>query len=333
MFASLSPDSLLSMARALAAAGAWDELREVLGGRPRDAGAHPELVTLLAEALLRTRFPRHARTWLRRTLRRVERSGDRAALRRAVNLSGAAYFELGELEDARRDFSRALELGREDADDLTVARATNNLGAIANVRGDRARALSLYQLAIPAYQRLGSALGLAQTYHNMAISLRDLGQYTRADECERRAIEHARRAESPRLVALALLGRADLSLRSGDAALAEVGARRAADSFDALRDPINAADARRVVGAALLAQGRLDAAHDALDDALRRARAHGSALHEAESLRALAELHAARGDVSASLRAGWEALAVFDRLAAVAESAQLRDWLARYVAA
>jgi tetratricopeptide (TPR) repeat protein len=322
--------ALRARAAELARAAAWAELATFLGERPA-AREVAELVPLRAESLMLTGRPCEARAWLAETMGGLARRRERAALRKAHNLLGAAHFALGELEAASCAFSTALELGRDDADDLTVARATNNLGAIANVRGDRARALSLYQLAIPAYQRLGSALGLAQTYHNMAISLRDLGQYTRADDCERRAIEHARRAESPRLVALALLGRADLSLRSGDAALAEAGARRAADSFDALRDPINAADARRVVGAALLAQRRLDAARDALDDALRLARAHGSALHEAETLRTLAELHAARGDVSASLRAGWEALAVFDRLAAVAESAQLRDWLARHL--
>lgn len=328
MFASTAPDSLVARARALAAAGAWDELRALLGERAREAGAHPELVTLLAEAFLRTRDPRHARTWLRRTLRRVERSGDRAALRRAVNLSGAAYFELGELEDARRDFSRALELGREDADDLLVARATNNLGLIENIRGMYDAALALYQLAVPSYQRLGHALGLAESYHNMAISFRDSDQLERADECERRAAEFAREAGNPRLATMARVGRAELSFRRGDAELAAAEARAAARQFAAIGDPTQEADALRLCGVAALALGHLEDARVALDGAVELARAHGNALMEAESLRARAECAAAAGDAARSRDDADRALAIFVRLGSSREAGELRDWMA-----
>lgn len=327
MFPSSAPDSLLSRARALAAAGAWDELRALLGGQAREAGAHPELVTLLAEAFLRTRYPRRARTWLRRTLRRVERSGDRAALRRAVNLSGAAYFELGELEEARRDFSRALELGREDADDLLVARATNNLGLIANIRGLHDAALALYQLAVPSYQRLGHALGLAESYHNMAISFRDSAQLERADECERRAAEFAREAGNPRLAAMARVGRAELSFRRGDAELAAAEARAAARQFETIGDPTQQADALRLCGVSALALGRLDDARVALDAAVELARTHGNALIEAESRRARAECAAAAGDATRAHDDAERALAIFVHLGSEREAGELRDWM------
>jgi len=178
-----------------------------------------------------------------------------AALRRARDLLGASHVARGTLDDARRAFERALELGQQHGDALTVARATSNLGAIATVRGDARRALALYLLAVPAYQRVGSAHGLAQTYHNMAVSLRELGRLGAADECERRAIEFARDAECPHLVALAQLSRAELSLRAGDAPLAQAGAYRAAERFDALGDAISAARARRVLQAARRVRG------------------------------------------------------------------------------
>jgi len=181
----------------------------------------------------------------------------RAALRCASNLLGASHVALGTPDDAGSAFGRALELGRQDADPLTVARAANDLGAIASARGDPQRALAHLQLAVPAYQRLGSAHGLARTYHNMAVALRDLGRLAAADECERRAIEFAREAESPRLVALAQLGRAELSLRAGDAPLAEARACRVAARLDALGDPVSAEAARRLARAARCAPTRL----------------------------------------------------------------------------
>ena len=320
--------ALRDRATALARSAAWGELVSLLDAHANDgAGEVPELVALRAESLLRTGQPREARACLASRMDGAALHRERPTLRRATNLLGAAHFALGELEAARRAFEQALEMGREDEDDLLVARATNNLGAIANIRGQREQALALYQLAIPVYQRLGSPLGLAQAFHNMAITFRDLGQLARADECERRAIEFARQGGSEHLVALARLGRADVSLRGGDAALAEAGARHAAQSFAALGDAINRADALRLVGAACLARGDHVAAAQALDTALSLARARGSALHEAEALRTRAELRRAQGDEPAARADAEAAVAVFQQLGASEDAERLRTWM------
>src|SRR3982751_5603032 len=207
-------DSVLQRARSHAAAGEWSHALPILRAESGAAGAHPELATMRAEAELRTGHPREAREWLTSTLPSIERSGDRAALRKAVNQLGVAQVELGALDDAERVFGRALELARSDGDDLLVAHATNNMGAVANIRGRREEALALYQLAVPAYQRLGNVAGLAQSLHNMAISFRHLGQLARASEYAQRAIAYAYECANGPLLALAWLERADLSLQS-----------------------------------------------------------------------------------------------------------------------
>ena len=167
-------------------------------------------VTDHAEALLRSGRSREARDRLMAALPQIERRNDRAALRQTVNLLGAANFELGELTTATEFFHRALELGQLDGDDLLVARATNNLGAIANVRGNREQALTMYALAIAAYQRLGEARGLAAAHHNRGITFRQIGQLERADESECRAIDFAHEAGNARLLLLARIGRAEV---------------------------------------------------------------------------------------------------------------------------
>ncbi|MFN2566088.1 MAG: tetratricopeptide repeat protein [Gemmatimonadaceae bacterium] len=333
MTATRQIEGLLATARARRLTGAWDEVRSLLRDHGDAARAHPELAALRGESELRTGHPREARMWLTEILPALERSSDRAALRRAVNQLGVAEVELGALDAAERTFGRALELGRQDGDDLLIARATNNLGAIANIRGRRDEALALYQLAIPAYQRLGHLVGLAESYHNMAISCRDLGQLDRSEECERRAIAYAREARNASLVALARLGRAELSFRARDARLAEVGARRAAADFAALPDRIREADALRLVGAATLAQGKTDAASEALERAIELARAHGSALVEAEVLRVRAELRAAAGARAAARADAEAAAALYESLGAAAERQAVLAWMARTVPA
>lgn len=323
-----APDPTLATARAHAQAGAWGEVRALIDERRAAAVTQPELALLYGEALVRTGFSRDARAWLGDILPAIERMGDRAALRRGTNMLGVAHFELGDLEDAEAAWARALELARYDEDDLLIARATNNLGTIENVRGRREAALSLYQLAIPAYQRLGNALGLAESFHNMAITYRDSEQLDQADEYERRAIEFAGEARSPRLTALARLGRAELSLRRGDPRLAEASARYVARAFAELGDPIREADALRLAGVASLELGQVAEAAAALDAAVGLAREHGHALNEAESLAARARLRAATGDVTGARSDGELAVVIFARLAAVAERDAVAAWLA-----
>jgi tetratricopeptide (TPR) repeat protein len=320
-------DGLLTNARAQAATGEWDAVRRLLRAEASVAREHPDLVTLRGEAELRTGNPVEARAWLSEMLPTVQKSGDRAALRRAVNQIGVAEIELGALDDAERTLGWALELGRRDGDDLLVARATNNLGAIANIRGQRGEALALYQLAIPAYQRLGHLIGLAESLHNMAISFRDLGRLDVADDCERRAIDHAREAGGGPLLALAHLGRAELALRRGDAGLAEAAARRAAEQFASLPDQIREADALRVIGAAAVAQGKAEVAAEALERSLSLARAFGSSLTEAEALVVRAALRRDADDEPAARADAEAALAIYERLGATAARDSVVAWL------
>ncbi|HEX4469777.1 MAG TPA: tetratricopeptide repeat protein [Gemmatimonadaceae bacterium] len=319
-------DTLLQRARRHAAAGEWADALLILREQGDATRTHPELATMRADAELRTGHPREARQWLTTALPTIERSGDRAAHRKAVNQLGVAEIELGSLDEAERVFGRALELARADSDDLLIAHATNNMGAIANIRGHRDEALSLYQLAIPAYQRLGNVAGLAQSLHNMAITFRHLGQLERAGEYARRAIGYANECANGPLLALAWLERAELSLQSGDAALAEVGATRAVDQFARIPDPIRQADALRVVGAARLALGHVGEAEAALARALEMARAHGSRLVEGETLRVLAECLVTRGDLEGGRREIATAIGIFTELGADEQRGEALQW-------
>jgi tetratricopeptide (TPR) repeat protein len=317
----------LATARAQARNGAWGEVLALLTS-VADGPREPEQVTLVGEALLRTARPREAETWLRRALPEVERSGDWIARRRAVNLWGVALFELGQLDDADLAFRRALELGQQEDDPLLVARATNNLGQIANVRGRRVDAIALYQLALPAYQRLGNVRGLAESYHNMAISYRDLGELERADECEQRAIEFARTVPVARVAAVARIGRAEVALRRGDTAVARVAALRGATECLGLGDPVGTADGLRVLGLACIAARKYDDAASALERALGFAAHHANPGLHAETLRACAQLAAARGSIDDARRHAKAALDLFARSGATADHAALTDWTA-----
>ncbi|MDB4887390.1 MAG: hypothetical protein JWN79_2828 [Gemmatimonadetes bacterium] len=278
--------SLLASARSLAEAGAWAEVVALLtSSGATDGPMDGELVVFHGEALTRTGHEREARDLLRAAVPRLARETERGPYRRAVNLIGVASFTIGDLDEAGRAFEQVRELSTEADDLLLLARASNNLGAIANLQGHRELALSQYRVALPVYQRLGQSRGLAESYHNIAITCRDMGELEEADENERRAIDYAIDARSRRLVAMGRVGRAEIALRRGDAPFAEMAASLAADEFATLADPLMEADARRLVGAALVGRGRATEALASFARALAIAESRGHALNQAEVLR------------------------------------------------
>jgi tetratricopeptide (TPR) repeat protein len=320
------------LARTLAAEGAWGAVREMLLSTPPEA-RDPELILLLAESGLRTGYLAEGRALLEPLVAVLAQQGNTAARRRAVNMLGASAFELGLMDPAEECFQQALELGTAADDLLTVGRATNNLGMIAHIRGAYDQALSRYQLAVPAYQRLGATAGLAETHHNMALALRELGRLELADRQERRAIGYAREAGNHRLLAMARVGRAELSLRRGEAAIAEAGARLGAEEYATIPDRLGEADALRIAGAARTMLGALGAAREVLDRAVLLAQEHGSALIEAESREARARLSAAVQDWPALRVDAEAAIALLDMLGASAGRAALARWYREVVPA
>jgi hypothetical protein len=82
MLFSSAIDTLLQKARRHAAVGEWADALLILREQGEATRVHPELATMRADAELRTGHPREARQWLTLALPTIERSGDRAALRK-----------------------------------------------------------------------------------------------------------------------------------------------------------------------------------------------------------------------------------------------------------
>ena len=323
MSSSPALDTIRLDARRLASDGAWPAVRTMLAPLATDELRDGELALLYAEASLRTGDARDACAWLERIQAMLAAAPDRATQRRGVNMLGAAAHAMGRLDDAARAFSRALELATQADDLLILAQASNNLGAIANVRGQHEVALWHYRIALPTLQRLGQPRRLAEAYHNMAITGRDLGELDEADEHERQAIDYAMDAGDARLVAMGRVGRAEIAMRRGDAALAEMTASLAADELGSLGDPLNESDARRLVGAARAAQGLASEALLAFAEALAIADQRGYVLNRAEILRDRIDASGALGAHADARRDATEALRIFTELGATAETERL----------
>ena len=289
----------LAQARALYDGRAYQELADLLGPLPPEAlQESPQLGFWLADSWRRTGKTHAALELTEAIAGPARRSGiDRLEADR-LNLEGMLRFETGDITGAEESWKELLAQASTVGSTEFIARASNNLGIICTLQVRPLEAVGCYQRAIAAYRLIGLRRGIAQSYQNLAITYRELGQMDEADghfqTAQRYALEDGSmdelaRAENER----ALL----IYIARGDAPLARATAKRALRRFAALNDPREFGDTLRVLAMIDLGDGDLQSARTHAERALEHARSTGHRLLEAEALEVLAGLQSRAGDV------------------------------------
>jgi putative nucleotidyltransferase with HDIG domain len=207
----------------------------------------------------------------------------------ALNTMGGLALRTGEMEEARTFFLRALERGGATARGLE-ARVEQNLGILANIRGQLVDAVRHYERAVAAYRAINDEHGSATAYVNLGIAHTDLRQYDWADSYFSKSSDIAERSGDVHLQGMCLAnhaeahffrGRYDEARRMSEAALA---------IFDQLDSRADKSEAYKMIGMVYRETGRAALAESRLRTAIELAVSAGSVLNEAEAARELALL-------------------------------------------
>ena len=280
---------------------------------------HGDEQTILAEALRRLAVLRHHRNESERARELCRRSytvarliGNELLAAEALNTVGGLDLTTGSLDDARKTFLEALELGGRSRE--LRARVEQNLGILANIQGELDEALSRYERSLEAYRDAGDEHGCAIAYHNLGMASADLGLYPEADKyfLESRAL--AERSRDVYLQGLCMVNEAEVDVarqRFEDARNNAEGALALFDQLDARRPK---ADAYRVIGMVYRETGRPALAESRLRSAIELAVATGSVLGEAEASHELALLYQGMGRNQEALKLLNGAYRLFRRL-------------------
>ncbi len=141
--------------------------------------------------------------------------GDDTGVIDCANLLGATAFERGHIAEAEVQFRSVVQMAESGGHARFTARSANNLAVIAHLRGEVELAMALYRKALDAFHRLADEQGIVETWHNLALTQRESGWTADAlGECNR-AVQAAERLGAAGLLALTLLGRAELFIASG----------------------------------------------------------------------------------------------------------------------
>jgi transcriptional regulator with XRE-family HTH domain len=206
-----------------------------------------------------------------------------------------------DLEAAREDIERALELAERLDDSLTVAHVTFQASIVAERDGQWLRARTLAERAKELYEAHGDRRNVGRMLNNLGGLNYLLGKPMDAVDYLKRAFSVALEVGSEPDAAQAVSSLAQVHLGAGDWILAEEQARHALELLEGRPDFLDeVGNAQIVLGRALLEQNRLDEAELAFAEAELSLSQLSSASHRAVAWTAQGDLASRRGDDSAA---------------------------------
>ena len=214
--------------------------------------------------------------------------GNGLLIAQALNARAGMAFEMGDMDEARDLYQRALATG--ESDPALIARIEQNLGILHNIEGDFKSALVHYQHSLQAYELAADQNGCALAHHNMGMVHADRKLWDAADRHFQQSYALAQQTDDLHLQGLCLLNHAEVHLARGLYDDAKSNAEAALLLFDRLEAELDKADAYRMLGVVYRETGRPVLAEARLQAALDLARSTGSVLSEAEATREMAVL-------------------------------------------
>ncbi len=201
----------------------------------------------------------------RDTMERHEVSDPRLRARILVAL-GTAYRRLNRSAKAMQTYSSALDLAS-GIDELRIA-AQGYMGVAVSLydAGELDAAITNYRRALDLFTRVEDTTFQLQVMHSLASIHFELGERDQARELAERGVAAAGLAHDEKMVAVAELILARVALAEGDADHALTNARRVEKILT--DDPVQRADALRVIGAAQHAQKSFSASDRAYRKAI-----------------------------------------------------------------
>ena len=323
------PDGWVDTAAFLARAEAYEK-----SGSPRNAeDAYNSLIitaarqgdqAMLAEAFRRRAILAHqagdsakARSALQQSYAVTTLLGDRLLSARTLNTLGGLELETRNLDAAETALTEAAGLAGDDP--LLVARVFQNLGIVANIRGDHAAAQVNYLRSLAAYESMSDTHGSAISRHNLGMLAADRGNFDQALEHYDKCGALARQSGDEHLGALCRVNAAEALLAVGRAKEARIAVEEAQRTFESLEAHFDAPDTQRVLALCDRADGLLRQAETRLLRARELARVAEARLIEAEVTRDLGRVYAESGRLGEAQVALAEAIRTFEELGAEAD--------------
>jgi putative nucleotidyltransferase with HDIG domain len=248
---------------------------------------------------------------------------------RALNGVAIVYALNGSNEKAEEVYHRARESALQANDPLTIGSIYQNLGTLANVRGDLTEALAHYQSSLRYYERTQQERSIALVLNNLGMLQIDLHQLEDASETLDRALEICRRVGDVVTESVVHTNRTELFIALGHLEQARTSCDEAFEISSRTKDNRIKSEALKFYGAIYRETGKPHLAEIHLRQAIGIANKYANPLTEAESWRELALVLRAQQRNRESLEALNRAHGLFTALQAKQDQADVSKRLSQ----
>jgi tetratricopeptide (TPR) repeat protein len=212
-------------------------------------------------------------------------------------------WQQGDLDEAVRLYNDARERAIRTGDARLAAITAQNLGVIANIRGDFARALEFYQASLADYRSMGLVRDVCIALNNLGMVYTDTERWDEAELSYREAIELVRDLRDIGLRVQIEVNVVEMWVARLDFERARAAADAAMDLASQMGDAHIPGDAYRLLGVIERESGDLARAESMLERAAEVAVARQDMLLMAETSREQAEVHRRQGRNRETLQA------------------------------
>jgi HD-GYP domain-containing protein (c-di-GMP phosphodiesterase class II) len=221
----------------------------------------------------------------------AELNGLEDQLASGLNCVGIVKQFAGEPDVAETLYRQAKVLAMSTKNERLAAMVDQNMGALANMRGDVPAALLNYTSALFRYRRLGDEKSATRALANMGMSHVDLGELDAAASCFDQAFELANSARDLYTLGYIQLNRAELSLKRQHFEEARQCCDDGFSIFTQLDSKTGLAEAYKFYGVLYRETGKAQLADIHLGLALNLATGASNVLLQAEVQHELARVH------------------------------------------
>jgi tetratricopeptide (TPR) repeat protein len=222
----------------------------------------------------------------------VQANADDLAADASNALAGFAL-ERGDLVEAERQYQDALQLA--SGNPSLVGKIEQNLGIVANIRGEWTLALEHYGRSLEAHETASDERGCAIAHHNLGMIHSDQKQWLEADRHYQISQVLADAAGDRHLGGIATMNLAEVRLAKGELDEAQAGAEKALEIFTEVEARRHKAGAHRLLGMVFRERSQVALAESHLRSALEIAANSCAPLIQADAAKELATLYQAQG--------------------------------------
>jgi tetratricopeptide (TPR) repeat protein len=232
----------------------------------------------------------------------------------AHNRIGRLFRDSGRLDEASTHLEAGLALFEQVGDARGIASSLDDLGKLAWLRGDYPRALELLREALQARKRLGDRRSIALSLHNLGLVLQDSGSFKEALDAFEQALRIRREIGDQLGVALTLNNLGTIAQDQRDDARAMKLYEEAFAIAREVGDRQKMAICLTNIGETHYRLGNVERAIETLTESAKLAEELGDQLVTAESARGLGKAYLIAGDLPRAREHTARALQLFEQV-------------------